>query len=79
MVGGAEADGAVVVAFFRWARRHLFLRRRVEVSTGALCLPAVDPLCRPDFAGVNAAAFFMTDAKLPDPESGEPHRYRPAK
>ena len=80
VVRGREADGAVVVALLRWARRH-FLCCVDGVNSsflGALCLPLCDPLS-PDFApAATRPAFFMTDAKLPEPESGEPHRYRPA-
>ena len=80
VVGRAQTDGAVVVALLRWARRH-FLCCVDGVNSsflGALCLPLWDPLS-PDFApAATRPAFFMTDAKLPEPESGEPHRYRPA-
>ena len=81
VVRGREADGAVVVAFFGLARRH-FLCCVDGVNSsflGALCLPLCDPLS-PDFAPASTRpAFLMTDAMLPDPESAEPHRYRPAK
>ena len=80
MVRRAQADGAVVVALLRWARRH-FLCCVDGVNSsflGALCLPLWDPLS-PDFAPASTRpAFLMTDAMLPDPESAEPHRYRPA-
>ena len=58
MVGRREADGAVVVALLRWARRH-FLCCVDGVNSsflGALCLPLWDCLSR--------AAFFMTGASL---------------
>ena len=80
VVRRAKADGAVVVALLRWARRH-FLCCVDGVNSsflGALCLPLCDPLS-PDFAPASTRpAFLMTDAMLPDPESAEPHRYRPA-
>ena len=82
VVRRAEADGAVVVALLRWARRHFLLFGVDGVNSsflGALCLPLCDPLS-PDFAPASTRpAFLMTDAMLPDPESAEPHRYRPAK
>ena len=81
VVGRAQADGAVVVAFFGLARRH-FLCCVDGVNSsflGALCLPLCDPLS-PDFAPASTRpAFLMTDAMLPGQESAEPHRYRPAK
>ena len=79
MVRRAEADGAVVVAFFGLARRHL-CGRASTLFWGALCLRLWDPLCHPDFSPASTRpAFILTVRALPVPESEEPHRYRPAK
>ena len=53
----AQADGAVVVALLGRARRHL-CGRASTLFWGALCLRLWDPLCRPDFAGVDACSGF---------------------
>ena len=66
VVGRAQADGAVVVAFFGRARRHcLCCVDGVNSSfLSALCLPLCDPLT-PDFAPASTRpAFFMTDADV---------------
>ena len=61
VVGRREADGAVVVAFFGLARRHL-CGRASTLFWGALCRGLWDPLSPPDFAGVGASGVFMTGA-----------------
>ena len=62
VVGRRKADGAVVVAFFGLARRHL-CGRASTLFWGALCLRLWDPLCR-RFSPASSAAFFMTGAGI---------------
>jgi len=60
VVGRAQADGAVVVAFFGLARRH-FLCCVDGVNSsflGALCLPLCDPLSPGFRAGADASRVF---------------------
>ena len=57
VVGRAQADGAVVVAFFGRARRHL-CGRASTLFGGALCLRLWDPLSPGFRAGVDASSVF---------------------
>ena len=77
VVRRAQADGAVVVALS--GGRVVICAVARQRSFWVHCVCGCGTLCRPDFAPASTRpAFFMTDASLPDPESGEPHRYRPA-